>query len=273
MNIYETHHFKDPRLPFIFHNYMTCLPDNTNIGGNWHENIEILYIIKGTGSITLNTDKICVSSGDIVVVNSNVLHKIASDNMPLVFHCLIVDRSFCLANSFDTNDVRFAEKQNDKNIGRLMELLSTEFSNNERCISDIMRIRAYVLEIMAIMYSEYCTEHIGEHSEAHSLTCLKQAIAYIRSSFTEDLSLDTVADFVGLSKYYFSHEFRRITDHTFVEYINILRCEKAKELLLTSKLTVAEVGQKCGFQNRAYFTRTFARYTKLTPSEYRSTNG
>ena len=50
----------------------------------------------------------------------------------------------------------------------------------------------------------------------------------------EDLSLDKVADFVGISKYYFAREFRRITGYTFVTHLNMTRCEAAKELLSRS---------------------------------------
>ncbi len=269
MNIYETHHFKDPRLPFIFHNASTYLPNTCDIYGNWHENLEILLVIEGSGSITLNTTEHFVDVGDIIVVNSNILHKFAAHDITLKYHCLIVDRSFCLANCFDTNELWLCEKIRDEDIEHLMQQLSLEFSKKERMIADVLRIRAFVLEVMAIL----CLRHVGkrseEHRETHLMGCLKQAIGYIRSNYTNDLSLNEVAEFAGLSKYYFAHEFRRLTDYSFVEYINILRLEKAKNLLRQSQMTIAEIGKECGFENRAYFSRSFTRYVNITPSEYR----
>jgi AraC-like DNA-binding protein len=94
----------------------------------------------------------------------------------------------------------------------------------------------------------------------------------IRSEVSRDLSLDEVAEFVGLSKYYFAREFRRVTGYTFVTYVNLMRCERAKVLLAQNKLNIGEVGRACGFSNQSYFTRTFRAYTGRLPGVYRETH-
>ena len=102
MKSYELHSVKDTRLPFIFH--VTRMSPNhiSSTDGNWHENVEILIIKEGTGVIRLNDRQHNVQSGDIIVANQNVLHKISSVG-GMFYYCLIVERSFCVANHFDTN--------------------------------------------------------------------------------------------------------------------------------------------------------------------------
>ncbi len=271
MNNYEMHRIRDIRLPFIFHISKTCLPNITRIYENWHENIEILLITSGKGRITLNTNEYFVSSGDIVVANSNVLHKIAPDVDTLVYHCLIVDRSFCLSNCFDSNELWFCERFRDERIEALMCSLALEFSRPEQAARDTVRIRSFVLDIMVCLLDNYCSENVEEHRDANLMKSLKKAIGYIRAEFTKDISLDDAAKFASLSKFYFAREFRKITGYTFVEYINILRCEKAEQMLLDQNLTVAQVGEACGFQNRGYFTKTFKKYMGHTPAECKKT--
>ena len=55
-----------------------------------------------------------------------------------------------------------------------------------------------------------------------------------------------------------------------MEYVNQVRIEMAKSLLLYSDLSVREIGQKCGFQNTNYFNKIFKKFEHLTPLEYRN---
>ncbi len=268
MSTYETHHLSDSRLPFIFHAISRTV-DDEYICDNWHENLELLLIRGGSGAVTLNTHMHKVAAGDIVVINSNIIHTINSDTDGIDYFCLIIDRSFCRSNFVDTNELWFDEVIHDGQIEKFMQELAQRFEVEEKQSADILAIRGEVLRIVSRLCELYCQAKGEQHGETRLLSCLKQAIGFIRSEYTRDISLDEVSEFVGLSKYYFAREFRRITGYSFVEYINILRCDRAQQLLLNSKMTVWEVGLSCGFQNRAYFTRTFARYVGSTPNEFR----
>ena len=111
-----------------------------------------------------------------------------------------------------------------------------------------------------------------EQHDSYLLSAIKQAIGYIRSKSEQDLSLDEVSRFVGLSKYYFAREFHRITGYTFVAFVNLTRCENAKHLLAENRMSIGDVGRTCGFGNQSYFSRTFLKYTGMLPREYREQN-
>ncbi len=270
MNFYETHVMKDPQLPFIFH-YGTkpVRMDNTPRMTNWHENIELLYIVEGSGTVASDTESYLVQAGDCVAINANCMHSIYTDKPHFCYHCLIIDRSFCIANHFDTNLISFEGAFHDESIAALFLHLAEEYIPPFKQDFRVQRIRALVLQIMA----ELCTRHSIPAQEgqnhSHLLSCIKQAIGLIRSQSDRELSLDETAAFAGLSKYYFAREFRRVTGHTFVSYLNLIRCEKAKALLLEDQLSIGAVGRTCGFANQSYFTRVFRAYTGVCPGEYR----
>ena len=272
MYIYETHRISDPRLPFIFHAKTVLRPNYRSMQPNWHENVEILQILSGNGVLLCDTKQIAVSEGDTVVINPNSLHSFDVAPDGISYHCLIVDRAFCIANHFDTNTIRFEDHFKDAEVDTLMRALYDEYAAPSDAPYRIPVIRSLVLSVMAHLCRYYSRPEHEEKQDSHLMSCIKQAIGLIRSDASRDLSLDEVANFVGLSKYYFAREFRRVTGYTFVSYVNLTRCEKAKALLTQNEMSIGEIGRACGFSNQSYFTRTFRAYTGRLPGVYRDTH-
>ena len=268
MATYEAQKIQDPSLPFIFHNtHRPNMPHSQP--DNWHKNIEILTFVKGRADVSLNERHISVKAGDTVIVNSNCLHSVNSSE-ELVYYCLIIDHSFCLQNYFDTSKMAFKELICDREIFDKMALLADEFENPNEPYRTQM-IRAHVLEICARLCRFYSAADAASDTESHLLSCIKRALGHIHNNYKANISLDEIAELVGLSKFYFAREFRRITGYTLIAYINLVRCEKAKKLLAENHLSVGVISEECGFSNQSYFTKIFTSYTGRRPSEYRRT--
>jgi signal transduction histidine kinase/DNA-binding response OmpR family regulator/ligand-binding sensor domain-containing protein len=86
----------------------------------------------------------------------------------------------------------------------------------------------------------------------------------------EALSLDFIASEVVLSKMQLYRKIKEITGQTPTEYIRSIRLKQAEKLLKTTNKTVQEIMFHCGFNNKAYFYREFAKKYHLTPKEYRN---
>ncbi|MEK0312858.1 response regulator [Cohnella sp. 56] len=92
---------------------------------------------------------------------------------------------------------------------------------------------------------------------------------YIERNLSSDLSIDTLADYLGISGSYFSLLFKQHFGETFVEYVTKQRMEMAKSMLAISDKSITAIGQMVGYAERRYFTRVFSKYTGQLPSEYR----
>jgi two-component system response regulator YesN len=92
---------------------------------------------------------------------------------------------------------------------------------------------------------------------------------YIERNLSTELSIDVLADYLGISGSYFSLLFKQHFGETFVEYVTKQRMEMAKSLLALSNKSVTQVGQMVGYVERRYFTRVFNKYTGMLPSEFR----
>ena len=86
------------------------------------------------------------------------------------------------------------------------------------------------------------------------------------------VGLEEVAEYVSYSPAYFSHIFRDETGTTFRQYLNALRVEKGKQLLLSTDLTVTEISSLTGFNDQSYFCKIFRKITGVTPDRYRKRN-
>ena len=91
----------------------------------------------------------------------------------------------------------------------------------------------------------------------------------IKQQYTEKFSLDKLAGQLYVNKSYLARVFREVTGYTPLWYHNFLRCEAAKDLLVSDDYCISIIASRTGFTSPSHFTRTFRSITGCTPSEYR----
>ena len=98
---------------------------------------------------------------------------------------------------------------------------------------------------------------------------MQKAMGYLKQKYALNPTLEEVAQYAGYSPTYFSRIFREDTGMTFKEYLNTLRVERARTLLLTTELTVTEISAMLGCNDQSYFCKLFRRATGLSPDKFR----
>jgi len=261
---YEIHIMKDGLLPFIFH---TDKPRNGN-SINWHENVEILCCISGKGRVKCGTKYYPAEKGDVIVIDADTLHT-ADGDADFAYHCLIVDRDFCSSNGIPATQLHFQPYIRDAQVYDICSRIADGFQllrNNAESWTPAW-IRMEVLHLLVLLYSRYASAEDEKEAKSVSANRVKKALSYIKVHLTEPISLELLADHVGISKYYFAREFKTLTGTTVIDYINILRCKEAKRLI-EGGMAVSSAAISCGFENLSYFSRTFRKYLGQLPSEF-----
>lgn len=95
---------------------------------------------------------------------------------------------------------------------------------------------------------------------------------YIQAHFMQNLSLEQIADEMNVSVKYVSRVFKEKTGVNLTAYINQVRVEKAKELLVGTDLTINDVAFQVGIESRTTFLRVFKKLAGVAPHEYRIAN-
>lgn len=106
------------------------------------------------------------------------------------------------------------------------------------------------------------------HNEENEF--LKKVIEYVSNNIDdEELGAESLSNFLAISKASLYRNLREINGQTPSELIRSIRLEYASKLLTSTQLTVSEIITKCGFSNRSYFYREFAKKFGMSPSEYK----
>ena len=103
---------------------------------------------------------------------------------------------------------------------------------------------------------------------ANSDEITKKVIEYIYHNYKNDLSLGDIADHIGINSSYLSRKFKKDCGKGVIEYLNFIRIEQAKKLMINGKRKVKEVAEDVGFNNYNYFFKVFKDSQGMTPLEY-----
>jgi AraC family transcriptional regulator len=112
------------------------------------------------------------------------------------------------------------------------------------------------------------TPKLASDENGLSSYTLRQVLDYIRSNLSQDLSIADLAQVAGMSPYYFLRLFKQSMHFTPRQYIIQMRIDRAKELLRSRELSIADIALQCGFSNQSHFTNVFRQITKTTPKIY-----
>ena len=101
--------------------------------------------------------------------------------------------------------------------------------------------------------------YVFDFSRFQHANALHQIVNYVRSNYSERITLAAAAREVFLSPSYLSSVFSSEMGMSFTAFVQTVRVEKSKELLRESRLQVAEIASETGFADQSYFTKVFTR--------------
>lgn len=131
--------------------------------------------------------------------------------------------------------------------------------------TDLMTAQQIVNILTAI-----CTESAAKEKPDSALNDKLHSIRhYLDEHYTEELSLDWLAEQFFISKYYLSREFKKEFGTTIIQYILAKKITNAKELLRYSNASIEKIAQLCGIDDASYFNKIFKKMEGCTASEYR----
>lgn len=257
----EVHDYSENNIPI---KYQDCyIYDYFQPFIHWHSAIEVLYFYGGAGEIIIDGVTYIAELGGMYVVNQNQTHFFHGS--PLVrYHCIVVDENFLIQNSIDVVNIRFDTLIYSKEAGELYLNIIKELTDEQSFST--AGIRSETLRFFT---------HLARHNSRPTDTFtrypninLQHALNYIGANFTKKISINDIAKEINLSQFYFIRIFKQAVGATPTQYINSLRCNKAKQMLKNKKHSINEIAVQCGFENASYFSKTFKKYTGMLPSDY-----
>lgn len=251
---------------------------------HYHNALEIIVCAKNQYTITASNKTYTLSAGDILIIPPFMLHELHSRPLGARFIYLIdIDMLQCFQD-FKTVDPIFMEPylctpSSRPEIYRhiydaLMQMADTYFSHK---IFWETTIYALLMDIVITIGRDYFYQNsVDEDTPPNGrqqayYEMFANLLNFIDAHYTDDLTLEQVAEHIGFSKYHFSRLFKQHTNTTFHNYLCHKRIQAAQSMLTADRsLPVTDIAFQVGFNNLTTFCRCFHKYTNCSPTEYRN---
>ena len=270
--------------PNFGHSYMYQKFDasKTNRDNIWHYHpeIELVYINGGAGKRRIGSHISYYTEGDLILIGSNLPHCGFTDKFTGNKNEILVQmKADFLGQSF-FNIPEMKKIQNLLEVakggiafsGRTKQILGDKMEDLEYQ-NDFERILSilHILNELALSdeFKVLNAEGFSLETEVKDNDRINIIFNFVKNNFQEDIPLAEIANMVSMTVPSFCRYFKKITNKTFVQFVNERRLVHASKLLTEQTMSISEVCFECGFNNFSHFNKSFKAFTGQNPSDYR----
>lgn len=252
---------------------------------HWHNEIEMIYIERGSLIFTVDMVPIKVSEGQCIIINSGQLHSAHyTDDTVSIHHALLFELNFLSSADYDYCQKKYIDPL--LNAEYRFPLVVDEKSGwGQSVIKEVkealkicdLKEQGWEIGIKASLYKiiflvaqsgKFVKEKITSSSN-YKINLIKKSLHYIQSNYLKKIYIDDIAKEVNLNPQYFCKFFKANIGKTPVDYINQYRIGQAAKIMRMSDKKISEICFDVGFENFSYFIKKFKQYKGYTPGVYR----
>lgn len=288
MNILEYENYQEKKehttLEFPYNTYLCSIPlDFELVPPHWHDEIEIIYIKKGQGIVTVDFKEYHVSALTLVFILPGQLHSIAQyKDESMEYENIIFDHTMLVPKKSDSVNEDFLKPLTQGKI-----TVPTVFSQVYPYFNDIVapinacdeicktKPQGYQLYIKSMLYQFFfildnrCRNLVTPKKDRKTIDKMKIVIKYVENNYANKITIAEIADVIGFSESHFMRYFKETMGTSFIEYLKDYRLTMAARLLQSSDDAILDISVEVGFDNLSYFNRSFKARYGMTPRQYR----
>lgn len=244
---------------------------------HWHKEFEIVRVVQGTFSLTLDHTVINASAGESVFIPGGSIHGgIPKD---CIYECLVFDLDILFSHGDSCRSYLKKIKHREISVHPLItesspaiqsvtHRLFCVFSNSVPGME--LLVTGFLFELLGLIFSEkhYTPAPADKVNVYRQTKQLKSVFEYIENNYSSHITLQQLSHISGMSAKYFCRYFQTIAHKTPMDYLNYYRIERSCILLCTTDLPVTSIAYDCGFNDCSYYIKLFKRYKHTTPKQY-----
>ncbi len=239
---------------------------NMEFQPHFHSSIEILYVIEGKCTASVDFKEYSVEGGDVLVVFPNQIHSY-KDECPLDSYILIFPDAMCAAFSElmrKNTPVSPVVKRGAVDDVLIYTLVKQLNDTNAKALTPY---KYGTLEGYFTALAGELLPHMSLKQDSRNYSTEHRIIAYCTENYREDLTLDTVSKALHISKYHISHLFSDKIQMGFCSFVNSLRLSEACRMLKKGEGTT-QAALSSGFPSVRTFNRLFRAEYHMSPTDY-----
>ena len=262
--------------PFEFHHIDENHPRYI-MSYHWHVEYEIIRILSGEFTVTLDEKSFKATKGDVIFVHSGILHSGIPVNC--VYQCIVFDMNvFLKLNSVCADYIQKIVHQDilifhhfDKRYPDVLDIVNSLFhAMEEKKTGYELSVIGQFYHFFGIVFGNhyYLDSQPKARRDYKRILQLKQVVEFIEKNYASPLTLSQLSESVSMSPKYFCRFFSEMTHQTPMDYLNRQRIEQACYELSTTGDSITDIAYRNGFKDLSYFIRTFKKYKGTTPGKY-----
>ena len=241
---------------------------------------KISFILSGSGQVIINDQSYPITPGAIYLVHPQAVTTYNINGEKLELYNILFDKSFMgndlemlkderdffaiFSNQISTNlNPLLYIQSTDKTLRNLISNMYKEYQNKDANYKVYLKLKLIELLILMQRSGNKKLREFNRHELVSYINHL------LESDYQNNISLQSLAQKVGLSPNHLCTLYRKNTNTSIVQKLKKIRLQKAKKMLLDTNLTIYEICYECGFNDLSYFYRTFAEIYQCNPGDYR----
>lgn len=293
MNIleYENYHENVTHGDIIFpyNTYICSIPyDFSNVPLHWHDELEIIYVKKGKGLITVDFKDYNITAPSLILILPGQLHSIEQlEEYSMEYENIIFNPSMLMPKQADCCTTDFIQPLLDRRI-TVPTVFTPIYPYYEDVVSSLdccdnismtcpqgyqLYIKSQLFNLFFILNNRCkILTNPKSHKKTIDLDKMKIILKYIENNYMNKIMISDVSELLDYSESHFMRYFKNTMGTSFVEYLKEYRLTMASRLLITSDSSILDIANEVGFDNLSYFNRSFKKKYNTTPFRYRKSN-
>lgn len=259
-------------LPRFIHVGKVKVRDGWIFREHHHVEYEWIYILKGKLNYWCNGVCVEADEGDFYYIQPGQSHREESkiddvEFIYLTFYYLNLKGQANYLIPFPGIPEEQIIRKADKKFKDLLIEIYSEAQSKKPGSKEI--IEALILHMTWLIRRKLNIKYKTMDGINYRVDLVNKAIDFIKVNFRENINLGDIASDCCISKDYLSHIFKNITGISPIQYILRMRIDEAKMLLITTSESIGSISESLGFEDQAYFSRTFTKFVGKAPWKFR----
>ncbi len=227
----------------------------------------LVVVISGSGKLSCNQETIHLTEEKCVLIPPNQKIDVHNNTENLCFYQL----------TFKIIQLQESQTGCFPIFTRFQELHCHPFSQCNNLLENIYRYRLAMDELSLfeqhIRFQEFMLfilyQNVPNQQQKNDRQSVEQSIKHLQKHYECDWTVERLAELAAVPRWNYSRIFKDITGQIPLNFLNNVRIEKAKQLLVTTNDRIFEISQTVGFNNEYYFNRRFKERVGISPGQYR----
>ena len=243
-------------------------PNKTTMRKHCHNHFEIYFITKGNCCYFIENNVYHLIPGDIILIPEGIMHNTEYQNTAYTRKLISCSEHFIperIKPFLPSLLYLYRNPDIVERVDQIFNNIEAEYAQKDSFSEDIFQCYTHLLFFLLARHPNHFVSQQAEKNY------IEDAITFLQKNYTRQITLQEISSRYYVSPEHFSRLFKQKTGFNVSEYLNILRLQKAENLL--KQLTAApitEIAEDCGFNDSNYFSVKFKNLYGMSPKKFQT---